>query len=275
MNDRPSGATKSDRQVRIDALERRVRTARIVVGVAFVAVIAAYCVRFALISKEPISVDSGHWGQLGDYVGGLLNPLVAFFAFYWLTESVRLQTQELEETRETLKDTLNEAELSRQARCFTSLYDELNSAEFGEQMENIGNWLDSVAKGLSKPREQLAESEIHGAYQALISGLVTNGENTKRSEPERSRRRVKAWGIKCYLHNVSKDLRDEDLAHLITRDRATLLFHVFAMTRGQTAAWKTYSGSTTPTVSSDLVYFDLLTKKLIASHGSFQVAESR
>ncbi|MEQ1582511.1 MAG: hypothetical protein ABL862_08735 [Candidatus Nitrotoga sp.] len=39
------------------------------------------------------------WGAFGDYVGGILNPLVASFALYWLVTSVRLQKQELHETR--------------------------------------------------------------------------------------------------------------------------------------------------------------------------------
>lgn len=273
MNDDLSRSAEYDRRSRIHALERRVRNARVVVGIAFFLVVAVYFVRFFWVSKEPISNDQAHWGQLGDYIGGLLNPLVALFAFYWLTESVRLQTQELEETRRTLKDTLKEAETTRQARCFASLYDELNSAEFGEQMENIGIWLDSVALQSSKAREDLDEKDIHDAYRDRIAEILARGENSKKTEPERSRRRVKAWGVKCHLHNISNDLRDDDLGHLITRDRATLLLHVFAMTRGQTAAWKAHSGSKTPTVSSDLVYFELLAKKLTVAHGSFKGAE--
>jgi hypothetical protein len=34
-----------------------------------------------------------------------LNPLVAFFAFYWLTESVRIQKKELSDTRSALQKT--------------------------------------------------------------------------------------------------------------------------------------------------------------------------
>jgi hypothetical protein len=41
-------------------------------------------------------------GQFGDFVGGLLNPIVAYSAFYWLTQSVRLQKEELSETRAAL-----------------------------------------------------------------------------------------------------------------------------------------------------------------------------
>lgn len=39
------------------------------------------------------------WGQLGDFIGGILNPIVAGAALFWLTQSVRLQKEELAETR--------------------------------------------------------------------------------------------------------------------------------------------------------------------------------
>lgn len=42
------------------------------------------------------------WGTFGDFFGGILNPVFALFAFYWLTYSVRLQIEELKETREEL-----------------------------------------------------------------------------------------------------------------------------------------------------------------------------
>lgn len=42
------------------------------------------------------------WGTFGDFFGGILNPIFALFAFYWLTYSVRLQIEELKETREEL-----------------------------------------------------------------------------------------------------------------------------------------------------------------------------
>lgn len=42
----------------------------------------------------------GNWGAFGDYIGGLMNPLVAFAAFYWLTQSVKLQKAELKKLNE-------------------------------------------------------------------------------------------------------------------------------------------------------------------------------
>lgn len=53
--------------------------------------------------KRPFSVDPEQWGQFGDFIGGVLNPLMAFAAFYWLTQSVKVQKNELLETRIALE----------------------------------------------------------------------------------------------------------------------------------------------------------------------------
>lgn len=42
------------------------------------------------------------WGQLGDFIGGILNPVVAGAALFWLTRSVKMQKEELAETRAEL-----------------------------------------------------------------------------------------------------------------------------------------------------------------------------
>ena len=69
------------------------------------------------------------WGQLGDYVGGLLNPLVAGFALMALVVSVRLQKAELAATRKELEisrlamqDQATTAEQQRQEQRFFDLF---------------------------------------------------------------------------------------------------------------------------------------------------------
>ncbi|MFX5869884.1 hypothetical protein ABTE73_19965, partial [Acinetobacter baumannii] len=55
------------------------------------------------MKEVKITDEAQHWGTVGDFFGGILNPIFALFAFYWLTYSVRLQTKELAETRNELK----------------------------------------------------------------------------------------------------------------------------------------------------------------------------
>ena len=62
--------------------------------------VCAYFLYFAIYQNQPAATDADKWGAFGDFVGGLLNPIVAFAAFYWLTQSGKLQRRELSETRQ-------------------------------------------------------------------------------------------------------------------------------------------------------------------------------
>lgn len=68
----------------------------------FTIVVGTYLAAFksASISEHP-----EHWGQFGDYIGGILNPLVAFAALTLLAISVQLQRTELAATRNELSAT--------------------------------------------------------------------------------------------------------------------------------------------------------------------------
>lgn len=68
------------------------------------ALIGAYFVYFPLVVKLDAALDPDKWGTFGDFFGGIMNPVVAFAAFYWLTRSVKLQKEELAETRHELKE---------------------------------------------------------------------------------------------------------------------------------------------------------------------------
>lgn len=86
-----------------EELDTRVLTwKKVVLGVA-VSLVGAYLVYFGLVLNQSPAQDADKWGTFGDFIGGLMNPIVAFAAFFWLTESVKLQKQELAETRAELK----------------------------------------------------------------------------------------------------------------------------------------------------------------------------
>ena len=85
-------------------LDRSINKAHRVVTGAMVAALATYLIWFWLLQSKSLSDQNDAWGQFGDFIGGVLNPLVAYSAFYWLTRSVRLQKEELLETRKALED---------------------------------------------------------------------------------------------------------------------------------------------------------------------------
>ncbi|MCE6855336.1 hypothetical protein KSB09_20945, partial [Acinetobacter baumannii] len=67
-------------------IEKDINFHRIIIFLILIAVVFFY-----LIMKEvKITDEAQHWGTVGDFFGGILNPIFALFAFYWLTYSVRL-----------------------------------------------------------------------------------------------------------------------------------------------------------------------------------------
>jgi hypothetical protein len=74
--------------------------------------------------------DIEKWGQLGDFLGGTLNPVFAFFAFLTLLYTVYLQSETLKISRKELLATREELEKSRIAQ-------EKQSRSFEKQSNSI------------------------------------------------------------------------------------------------------------------------------------------
>jgi hypothetical protein len=88
----------------LEELSKRInRSLRFAQGLILLAVLA-YALNFALVHGARVSDSTADWGQFGDFLGGLLNPLLAFMAFYWLTQSILLQKEELAATKAALQD---------------------------------------------------------------------------------------------------------------------------------------------------------------------------
>jgi hypothetical protein len=89
--------------------------------------VAAYVIAFV---QNGWSKNPEAWGQLGDYIGGLLNPLVAGFALMALVVSVRLQKAELAATRKELENSRlamqEQATTAEQQRQEQRFFDLLN-----------------------------------------------------------------------------------------------------------------------------------------------------
>lgn len=95
-------STESENQDQnLKNIERKIKWSIRLAILLIVGVISSYFLNF----HGEIDSDHGTWGTFGDFVGGTLNPVLAAFAFYWLTSSIRLQLQELRDTRDVLKET--------------------------------------------------------------------------------------------------------------------------------------------------------------------------
>jgi len=66
-----------------------------------------------------LATESDKWGQFGDYIGGTLNPILAFLSFSALLFTIYIQVKQLNFADEQLKRTLDELNLSRTELALT------------------------------------------------------------------------------------------------------------------------------------------------------------
>jgi len=119
----------------LDKLEREINITSKIVMTALIAIPIVYFAWFFLKNNMKLSISTSDWGSFGDFFGGILNPLIAFFAFFWLTRSIKIQKQELMETKEALVGAgvvqANQAEIQKKQRfedTFFSLLEQHNIA---------------------------------------------------------------------------------------------------------------------------------------------------
>jgi hypothetical protein len=106
----------------LENLDRSILRAHRLVQIFALTTLLSYVVWFWFVNRLPLAESGGNWGTFGDFIGGVLNPVVAYAAFYWLTQSVRLQKQELSETRLALRDAAtSQAETAAHARTSVRL----------------------------------------------------------------------------------------------------------------------------------------------------------
>jgi len=88
------GTTNAEKTKReLERLDRSIRYANraVIAWMALWAIFYFAWFAFNRGAKPPVTAAS--WGVMGDFFGGFMNPVVAYFAFYWLTRSVRLQKE--------------------------------------------------------------------------------------------------------------------------------------------------------------------------------------
>lgn len=77
-------------------------------------VISSYIINFY---DHPIASDTGAWGELGDYIGGILNPILSFTSLVLLLKSLNLQNQANIDLQKQIKN----SERAEKIRSFESL----------------------------------------------------------------------------------------------------------------------------------------------------------
>jgi hypothetical protein len=94
-------------------------------AVSMIVVMACYCIRFFALLGYGFSDDPAIWGQFGDYMGGVLNPILSFISITLLIKSHNLQNQSNHDLREQLQADKKTEKL----RSFSTLFFNMLSSQ--------------------------------------------------------------------------------------------------------------------------------------------------
>ena len=103
--------------------------------------------------------DRGVWGQFGDYMGGVLNPIIALFALWGIIQTIRLQGEDLKLSAEALTE--SSKSLAEQVIHMTqekTLYDLRQAIEHTER--EIDQLLDQAVDAASSEGKAIRLREI-------------------------------------------------------------------------------------------------------------------
>ncbi len=92
-----------------------------IVGISIAAIALAwlsYWYNFSYLHSYEISTKPGDWGVLGDFLGGVLNPILTFFTIVLLVSSLNLQR----ESNNHLKSEIEKNEHFEKVRAFESRF---------------------------------------------------------------------------------------------------------------------------------------------------------
>lgn len=90
----------------------------IAAAIAIALVIFSYAINFYFFLGYGVSQETSVWAEFGDFVGGVLNPILSFLALVLLIKSLSLQN----EANVNLRKELNNNERTEKLKSFESLF---------------------------------------------------------------------------------------------------------------------------------------------------------
>lgn len=138
-------------------------------------IIILVVVIYLFLSDKTLPASAQTWGTFGDFIGGILNPIFALFAFYWLTYSVRLQIKELIDTRKELQK-------SATAQAETATHQErianLEEKNVDTQKEILELQKETLLKQITSSEAQKQQIEIQNFESLFFEILKTKSDAT-------------------------------------------------------------------------------------------------
>lgn len=144
----------------LEGLEKEVSRSRYLVYAILLAVPAVYALWF-FANEKVLSTSSSDWGTFGDFIGGILNPIMALFAFYWLTRSILIQKKELEESQNALRDSSKSQ--AEQAKSSLAL---LHLQKLQIELEAINSTISTERAYINA---LLAQAATHGTQYTVVT----------------------------------------------------------------------------------------------------------
>jgi hypothetical protein len=150
--------------------------------VAGVLITAGLMISFYLWKFRGISTDQAVWGQFGDYVGGILNPLFSITALFALLYTIALQSKELRFSAKQLKRSAialdaqkNLIEKQTFERTFFSLLDQFNGVV--RDMQTTENSMSRSERGFEVHKNKTNGREC---IKNMLFSLKISLENVSR-----------------------------------------------------------------------------------------------
>ncbi len=126
-------------------------------------------------SKIRDADDLGQYGQVGDFVGGLFNPIISIITLLFVFSAFQMQRKELQNSEKALRDSKDAVNLQRQDNA-KSLY--LNYVE--DQVKYWSEMCDKINKDIFR-----AENMNSGLSDIFIELITEADDNRKKYLSER------------------------------------------------------------------------------------------
>jgi Putative phage abortive infection protein len=200
--------------------------------VAAVLLVSIYVVVFHAL---PWTSDPSAWGSFGDYIGGLLNPVASTLTLIIAIKVWAQQRQELEETKQALKDQAETAQANRREQRFFDLmqvYQQtLDSFQDTAQRGDTRHGkpaLDEWIKGHTQLGGMINTSALRGLQnlgEQRLLALLDNSITAARQhwiKPEVADRLNHYFRVIFRILHDAKDLLEQDRHRFIRLFRAQL-----------------------------------------------------
>lgn len=182
-----------------------------------ISIIVIYGINFY---SAPISDNPSNWGVLGDYFGGILNPIISFTALIYLAKAYSSQKQELTETRRALEETaqynLTISEIQKEQRTLMENTFKLQQASM--IIEIHYKKISYLQDEINRASTCKYESSLHKTSQKGYSGgfifFAATGSEYKENEEINSYIKMQTSEIKRLrdeIHKIQSKINCTDL----------------------------------------------------------------